>query len=436
MNHHFIALETSSSLCSVALLSSSGGAITCLTRSHEGVGEHAERLLPMVDSLLQEAGIARQDLTAVAFGRGPGGFTGLRVACGVAQGMAFALGIPVLPITSLHAVAVRDFWAAFGQSVHSAGVSSLSRLFVVMQDARMGEVYLAAYEPMDQGGRIHWRERQAPILLDAAQAYAWLLQAYESWAEPQGTDDRERSRPFARVCGDALAAYPSILAANADVPWLERGSNVRPNAESVAHLAWDAWREGRAVPPEQAAPLYVRDKIAYTTHERESGLGGNPKAGSLLPFIDAMQTGHVEDVAQLEHGLQRFPWTHRDFSDGLLAGYAGWVAHRHGHVLGYSMVMYAPDVAQVLVLGVAPDAQRQGIARHLLEHVEKQARLRNLEAVLLEVRPSNFPALQLYDKMGFEKISIRRDYYPAPDGQREDAYVMRKGLAEGGGTDQ
>src|SRR5690606_24858615 len=108
MTLHILALETSSSLCDVALLTQAYGRLNVRILEHDATGEHAERLLPMADDLLAQAGIMRSQLTAVAFGQGPGGFTGLRVACGVAQGMAFALNIPVIPVVSLLAVAVRD----------------------------------------------------------------------------------------------------------------------------------------------------------------------------------------------------------------------------------------------------------------------------------------------------------------------------------------
>lgn len=438
MNRHFIALETSSSLCSVALLSCVGDEVRCLNRAHEGVGEHAQRLLPMVDSLLHEARISRSDLTAVAFGRGPGGFTGLRVACGVAQGMAFALGVPVLPVTSLLAVVQRDFWSAFGQAEPVAGSGGAPHLFVAIQDARMGEVYLAAYESAPKAGGIGWLERQEPILIDAAQARAWLRLARDSWSGGRdagvgGQRTQGPAQAYARVCGDALQVYPSILTGEEDEPWLERGTSAGPDAAAVAYLARDAWDQGLAVSPESAAPLYVRDKIAYTTMERESGLGGNPKAGALLPLVEPMSEADLDAVAQLEQDLQFAPWSLRNFSDGLQAGYGGWIVRRAGRILGYCLVMFAPDVAQLLVLGVSSDVQRQGIGRHLLRHVEKQARLRKLPAVMLEVRPSNSAALQLYGKAGFQKVSERRGYYPAADGLREDAYVLRKELNESEG---
>ena len=91
MELNLLALETSSSRCGVALLRAVDGRLEISVREHEGSQEHAERLLPMADALLAEAGIAASGLHAVAFGQGPGGFTGLRVACGVAQGMALSL---------------------------------------------------------------------------------------------------------------------------------------------------------------------------------------------------------------------------------------------------------------------------------------------------------------------------------------------------------
>ncbi|MFA5489547.1 MAG: tRNA (adenosine(37)-N6)-threonylcarbamoyltransferase complex dimerization subunit type 1 TsaB, partial [Candidimonas sp.] len=339
MSSHFIALETSSSLCSVALLSCAGDDARCVVRAHEGVGEHAQRLLPMVDDLLREAAVSRHDVTAVAFGRGPGGFTGLRVACGVAQGMAFALDVPVLPVTSLLAVAQRDFWT-LSEQAGAAEPRRAPRLFVAIQDARMGEVYLAAYEPVRDAGGVRWRERQEPILLDAAQVLDWLRQARDSWSDEWGEDARgrgfgrpaEREAVFARVCGDALHAYPSMLAGEEDAPWLERGTPAVPDARAVAYLARDAWEQGLAVPPDQASPLYVRDKVAYTTTERESGLGGNPKAAALPPAVEPMGDAHLDDVARLERDLQFAPWSERNFSDGLQAGYAGWIARRDGRI--------------------------------------------------------------------------------------------------------
>jgi len=409
MTVHLLALETSGSLCGVALISRrADGRITLSRQEHDAVGEHAERLLPMVDTLLAERGLGRQALSAVAFGQGPGGFTGLRVACGVAQGMAFALGIPVVPVVSLMAVAQRD------ADTHPRAAGAVR---VVVQDARMGEIYLAAYLPDPDGG---WSVLQAPMLLAAADLVLWLE---EVGAEPHGLPGSGGWR----LIGDGVHLCPGLDSfAPPAGAGLEQGPALRPDVASVARLGLAQFLAGRHVPAEQAAPLYVRDKVAFTTRERQQGQGGNPKAPGLGVALRPMLPGDVAAVAAIEAQVQAFPWTAGNFADGLKAGYSAWVAHRQGSVVGFSMTLYAPDVAHLLVIAVAPDAQGEGIGTALIRHCEREALQRGLPGLLLEVRPSNTRALAFYRRHGFEQIAVRKEYYPTGEERREDACVMRK----------
>ncbi len=412
MTVHLLALETSGSVCGVALISSRETERPVITRrEHDATGEHAERLLPMADELLAEQGLGRSNLSAVAFGQGPGGFTGLRVACGVAQGMAFALEIPVVPVPSLMAVAQRDL---------ESGQSDASAARVVIQDARMGELYLAAYAPLKEGG---WSTLQAPLLLAATDIGLWLQRAAQMPGLLPGGQ--------LRIVGDGLTLCPELESQGIPGLKLDIGSPLRPDAAAVGRLALPLFRSGQIVRPEQAAPLYVRDKVAFTTQERERGMGGNPKAPGLGVALRPMAAGDVEAVAAIEASVQAFPWTVGNFSDGLKAGYSGWVAHRHGRIIGFSMTLFAPDLAHLLVIAVAPDAQGEGVGTALIRHCEKEALARKLPAVLLEVRPSNTRALAFYRRHGFEQIAIRKDYYPAGGGRSEDACVMRKMLTTG-----
>jgi len=414
MTLHLLAFETSGSLCSVALVSRRADGRVLVSRlEHDATGEHAERMLPMADELLAERGLGRVALSAVAFGQGPGGFTGLRVACGVAQGIAFALQIPVVPVASLMAVAERD------REIASAGAAQSVR--VAIQDARMGEVYLAAYAPEDEGG---WVSLQAPMLLAAADVPLWLGQAA---AMPHGLPPGGQWR----LIGDGVHLCSGLESLVLPAAGLVLGPPLRPDAVAVGRLALPLFQAGRHVPPEQAAPLYVRDKVAFTTRERKQGMGGNPKAPGLGVALRPMEPADVDAVAAIEASVQRFPWTSGNFSDGLKAGYGGWVAHRHGRVIGFSMTMYAPDLAHLLVIAVAPDAQGEGVGTALIRHCEQEALARELPAVLLEVRPSNVRALAFYQRHGFEQIAVRKDYYPAGRGTREDARVMRKLLRPG-----
>ena len=222
-----LALETSTDFGSCALLL--GDSVS--ERICPPGRPHSETLLPLVRELMAESGITFAQLDAIAFGVGPGAFTGLRVACGVAQGLAVAAGLPVVPVCGLEAMA-----AAAGE------FRVLSLL-----DARMGEVYAAAYERCEAG-----HELLGEIRLGAPEALE--LPAGAGWV----------------ACGNAPAAYPVLaerLAAAGIVVW----PGILPQAALVARLA--ARSSGASIDPALAAPLYVRDKVAKTIRER-LGEGG------------------------------------------------------------------------------------------------------------------------------------------------------------------
>ena len=199
----------------------------------EGGAKASAALLPRLLALLADAGIGVADLDAIAFGRGPGAFTGLRTACSVAQGLAFGAGLPVLPLDSLLAVAEDARRGA-----------EHCRVWAVI-DARMDQVYAAEYAFAD--GR--WSTLVAPLLTDCESLGA-------RWGDA----------PPERVAGNALPAFGLRLAT--------RDAELAPEAEAsptalltLAEMAWTA-REG--VDAALALPLYVRDKVALTTAERSS----------------------------------------------------------------------------------------------------------------------------------------------------------------------
>jgi tRNA threonylcarbamoyladenosine biosynthesis protein TsaB len=206
------------------------------TLDEPGAARASARLLPALLELLNGAGLALSDLDAVAFARGPGAFTGLRVACATAQGLAFGLSRPVLPLDSLLLVAE----AARSQ----CGADE----WWVAMDARMDEVYAAAYRW--RGGR--WQTLQAPAL--------WTLDALVArWAE----------RPPAAVAGSATAAFGDRL----PLPAATLRVDPPGRAAALMRLAQAAWDAGGGVDPAQALPLYLRDKVASTTAERAAAAG-------------------------------------------------------------------------------------------------------------------------------------------------------------------
>lgn len=137
-----------------------------------------------------------------------------------------------------------------------------------------------------------------------------------------------------------------------------------------------------------------------------------------------MHRSDLQSVLAIERVSYDFPWSEGIFRDCLRMGYSSWVTtNTLDEVLGYGLMSYAMDEAHILNICVAPDSRRLGIGAYLLDHLLQQARQREVEWVLLEVRKSNQAALLLYQNVGFHEIGERRNYYPALKG-REDALVL------------
>ncbi len=142
-----------------------------------------------------------------------------------------------------------------------------------------------------------------------------------------------------------------------------------------------------------------------------------------------MSQEDVPAVAALEAAVYEFPWSAGIFRDCLLAGYTSIALERDGELCGYSIMSVAAGEAHLLNICIAPELQRQGVGRWLLEYMLEQARLAGAAKLYLEVRPSNRRALKVYRKAGFEIIGTRRDYYRAHRG-KEDAVLLVRRLDE------
>jgi tRNA threonylcarbamoyladenosine biosynthesis protein TsaB len=240
-----LALDTATEGCSAALLI--GGQIT--GRELELGRGHAEHILPMIDALLAEGGMSLGALDAIAFGRGPGGFTGVRLAASVTQGLAFGAGLPVVPVSDLRAVAQRALGLGAASTESTAPVSgeyppmgrdNPANRVIVCNDARMREVYWACFEQIDG---------LAALIGDESVGSPEAVAIPAGWASP----------PLA--AGRGFAAYPQLrsrlqprLAAIHD--------RMLPRAHEIALLAAPMLQKGGALPPEQAAPVYLRDEVA------------------------------------------------------------------------------------------------------------------------------------------------------------------------------
>lgn len=222
---NFLALETSTEHCSVALWR--GGGVT--SRCELAVQKHSEMVIAMVDALLKDAGFTIRDMGGIAFGKGPGSFTGVRIACGVAQGLALGIDRKVVGICTLEAL---------------AEASGKNKIIAVM-DARMGELYLAAYEKTEG----EWMTVVEPCLCKPEDAP--LVEGDDWFGAGSG---------FA-VSGDALHARYGDRLSGID-------AKAVPQAAAIAVLGAVQFSRGRGMDAAEALPLYLRDKVALKTSER------------------------------------------------------------------------------------------------------------------------------------------------------------------------
>ncbi len=137
-----------------------------------------------------------------------------------------------------------------------------------------------------------------------------------------------------------------------------------------------------------------------------------------------MDYGDIEAVMRIEQSIYPYPWTTGNFIDSLDSGYASMVAELDGTLIGYAVLMPSVDEAHLLTIGIATEHQRKGLGEDVLGRMMAMAHDSGINRIILEVRPSNTPALALYRKCGFQQIGLRRGYYPADNNTREDAIVM------------
>jgi tRNA threonylcarbamoyladenosine biosynthesis protein TsaB len=225
-----LALDSSTHWLSVALFD---GHTASFLREHAG-NASSERILPLVAKVLGDGGTSLAALDGIAYGAGPGSFTGVRMACGIVQGLALGADLPVFGVPTLGAIA------------HTAWRMQGAARVLACLDARMHEVYVASYIRHDDGWtRVGDLRVQKPGDVATADAGSWF------------------------GAGDGFAAYPDLAAR---VGVADCDASIVPDARSIAEWAWPHLAAGEGVDAAEAQPLYVRHRVALTTAERSAGL--------------------------------------------------------------------------------------------------------------------------------------------------------------------
>ncbi|TKF34447.1 tRNA (adenosine(37)-N6)-threonylcarbamoyltransferase complex dimerization subunit type 1 TsaB [Enterovibrio norvegicus] len=231
MTSKILAVDTATENCSVALKIGNDTIVRCEMAPRE----HTVKILPMVDSVLAEAGVTLRELDALAFGRGPGSFTGVRIGIGIAQGLAFGADIPMVGISTMAAMAQQAYRCNQSTQVLSA------------IDARMNEIYFGGYQRLDNGDweTVHAEAVLPPEMLAAQLSENAAISAENAWA----------------IAGTGWPAYPD-LASQLHLSVTESGV-LYPESEDMLILAHHALLRGEVVDAEHASPVYLRDTVAW-----------------------------------------------------------------------------------------------------------------------------------------------------------------------------
>lgn len=380
------------------------------------------QLLPRIDAALTESGVARKQIACVVVGRGPGSFTGVRIAMATAKGVASALEVPLIGVSSLDAVA----WNAQADGVRGS--------LAVVADAMRKEVYPVRYALDDQG--IERLEADRVVKVEAA-------------ADELSAADL----PGLLVAGDALRKYADLFASCGSA----LGESLwTPTGRGLLLALQAAWRAGDADPfdavahdPAFALPVYTRlsdaeenERIRLSKNDPRNLTAGvqdvtirrdqrasmhdtailnaRPDASGIT--YKPLDAAHAADVAALESTVMGSDaWSAALVADELPRGdRTWWAAYGQGEVIGYAGGWVIDGQVQILKVGVGPSWRRCGIARELLARVASDARDLGASTCSLEVRAGNKGAHAFYEALGFRSLGTRPRYYS--DG--EDALIL------------
>ena len=414
-----LALDTSTDMlaCAVARLTQAGDGAAQLELLASGdhlCRRHAnEQLASTALDCLARAGLTASDVSAVLVGRGPGSFTGVRIGIACAKGISCALEVPCYGASTLDAVA---------QTAWLAGVRGK---LAVVDDAMRGELYPGVYDLTDAG----------PVRLFASES---VMKAADAAAQLAARSDAQELL----LTGDGLKKHQQLLA-EAGLTRVADESLWHPSAEGLLH----AWAQDLAAgdqgphasgDPALVLPVYTRLSDAEETERARLGLG---KPGFVTPSgvaeelagihlqLRPMSLNDLEAVADLEarvmEGTAHQVWSRNMFYEELSQpGSTWWVAHDRGQIVGFAGAQHTADGLDIMDVVVDPERRREGIATRLLARVTYDGQMLGATSATLEVLHDNESALELYRKLGFTQVGLRRDYY----GPGSHAVIMRAEL--------
>lgn len=372
-----LAMDTSTITATVAIIED-GKLLGEFTQNNKSY-THSQKLMPLIDKVLQGCDLDISDIDAFACAKGPGSFTGLRIGAATAKGLAQAAGKPVAGVFTLDALAF-NLYNAKG-------------LICPILDAQRNMVYAALYE---------WQNNGLEKLQDyRAIAIEELIQILNTKAQ------------HINFLGDAALLHKEILMEKADNFSIAPENLMMPRASSVGILAHGMMKTEDVDTYHSFKPYYIRKSQAEVEYEKKQQVE-----------IVQMKKDDVDEICEVENLSFTTPWSKDSFLAELHNEMARYVVAKvEGRVIGYGGMWLVMDEAHITNIAVHPDYRTMKIGEKLLEALTEEAKNNHIEKMTLEVRPSNEAARGLYKKHGFNDYGIRKGYYTDT---KEDGIIMWK----------
>lgn len=375
-----LALDSSGLTASAAIVEDS---VTIAEYTINYKKTHSQTLLPMLDEIRRTTELDLSTVDAIAVANGPGSFTGLRIGAATAKGLALALGIPIIPVPTLDALAY---------NLYGCG-----KLICPLMDARRNQVYTGLYTFED--GEL------ATLLPQCAVDIIEIINKIN-----------ETGREVIFL-GDGVSVYGETLRENLCVKfYFAPACCNRQRAACVASLGEKLYKLGKVQTAAEHAPEYLRLSQA----EREK------KEKMAHYHIRKMQESDLEKVTALEAACFSMPWKYKDFEDALTNPHRTYMVAQtdDGQIIGGCMLTNLAGEGSISNVAVYESFRRQRIASSLLEKIMEYGKDEyNINAFTLEVRSKNTPAIRLYERAGFKSEGIRSNFYDKP---KDDALIMWK----------
>ena len=348
---------------------------------------HSQTLLPMLDEIIRMTETDKGSIEAIAISSGPGSFTGLRIGSATAKGLGLALGVPLISVPTLDALAYQCYGAA--------------GLICPIMDARRSQVYTGLYRFGADGFEV-----VEPSMAISVAELAEKLNAYGETVLMLGDGVPVYREQLSELCRVSLDFAPGFMS--------------KQRAGAVAGLGAVYAAQGKLESAEQHAPEYLR--VSQAERERAARLGIAPEAATEGICYRVMTVEDTAEVAKIEAVNFSSPWKEEDFQNMCARPeFCQVVAELSGRVIGYACARTVLDEADILTIAVAESDRSHGIGGGLLKNLKTICADRGIARLQLEVRESNACARHVYERDGFMIDGKRPGFYSKPV---EDAILM------------